>query len=262
MPDPLYEAIQKALNEPINAALFERCAVDLLREHYPNLRPVPPNKDAGQDGLGETPDGTPFFLAQNYRRNQPSRTAGRRAVVLATSRSVSASLYAAPSSTRALSTKVEEGATLAHRQAWRRERATGASSQDRQARYYPRKAGVDGARPARCELLAAIYETFRRRQACASRFSTVHRGTGLRARNDYLPEEFHLRSIHAVGIARKWQLRPKVSLGLNVRGVSWESGVGAPLKAGVVRTHAEKTRHVPSSPDAQVEHLASSGPIP
>ena len=33
MPDPLYEAIQKALNEPIDAALFERCAVDLLREH-------------------------------------------------------------------------------------------------------------------------------------------------------------------------------------------------------------------------------------
>ena len=67
---------------------------------YPNLRPVPPNKDAGQDGLGETPDGTPFFLAattaQNYRRNlfksaKSHLEAGgeRRAVVLATTRGVS-----------------------------------------------------------------------------------------------------------------------------------------------------------------------------
>ncbi len=100
MPDPLYEAIQKALNEPINAALFERCAVDLLREYYSNLRPVPPNKDAGQDGLGEMPDGTRFFLAattaKDYRRNllqsaQSHVGAGgdRRAVVLATTREVS-----------------------------------------------------------------------------------------------------------------------------------------------------------------------------
>ena len=100
MPDPLYEAIQKALNEPINAALFERCAVDLLWEYYSNLRPVPPNKDAGQDGLGETPDGTRFFLAattaKDYRRNllqsaQSHVDAGgdRRAVVLATTREVS-----------------------------------------------------------------------------------------------------------------------------------------------------------------------------
>ena len=100
MPDPLYEAIQKALNEPINAALFERCAVDLLREYYSNLRPVPPNKDAGQDGLGKLPDGTRFFLAattaKDYRRNlfksvKSHLKAGgeRRAVVLATSRSVS-----------------------------------------------------------------------------------------------------------------------------------------------------------------------------
>ena len=99
MPDPLYEAIQKALNEPINAALFERCAVDLLRKYYPSLRSVPPNKDAGQDGLGEMPDGTRFFLAattaQNYRRNllksaESHLKAGgdRRAVVLATTRKV------------------------------------------------------------------------------------------------------------------------------------------------------------------------------
>ncbi len=100
MPDPLYEAIQKALTEPINAALFERCAVDLLREYYPNLRPVPPNKDAGQDGLGEMPDGTRFFLAattaKDYRRNLLQSTqshidAGgdRTAVVLATTREIS-----------------------------------------------------------------------------------------------------------------------------------------------------------------------------
>ena len=100
MPDSLYEAIQKALTEPLNAALFERCAVDLLQEYYPNLRPVPPNKDAGQDGLGELPDGTRFFLAattaKDYRRNLLQSTqshidAGgdRTAVVLATTREIS-----------------------------------------------------------------------------------------------------------------------------------------------------------------------------
>ena len=100
MPDPVYEATLQALDRPVDPTQFEECAVALLREYYPNLRPVPKHQDAGQDGLGELPDGTGFFLAattaKDYRRNlfksvKSHLKAGgeRRAVVLATSRSVS-----------------------------------------------------------------------------------------------------------------------------------------------------------------------------
>jgi len=40
MPDPLYDAIARALEKPLRGDLFERCALDLLRMYYPTLRPV------------------------------------------------------------------------------------------------------------------------------------------------------------------------------------------------------------------------------
>ena len=100
MPDPVYEATLAALDDQVDPTRFEECAVALLGEYYPSLRPVPKHHDAGQDGLGELPDGTRFFLAattaKDYRRNlfksvNSHLKAGgeRRAVVLATSRSVS-----------------------------------------------------------------------------------------------------------------------------------------------------------------------------
>ena len=100
MPDTLHRAIQEAIARPLDGEKFERCAVDLLREYYPSLRPVEGGNDAGMDGTGELSDGTPFFLVAtvqengraNLERNVRSYiSAGgdRRVVVFATSRQVS-----------------------------------------------------------------------------------------------------------------------------------------------------------------------------
>ena len=99
MPDTLYDAIGEAIKRPLDGETFERCAVDLLREYYPSLRPVEGGNDAGMDGIGELPDGTPFFLVatvqEDARANLESSveshiSAGgeRRVVVFATSRPV------------------------------------------------------------------------------------------------------------------------------------------------------------------------------
>ena len=100
MPDTLDRAIRDAIERPLDGTTFERCAVDLLREVYPSLYPVEGGNDAGMDGVGELPDGTPFFLVAtvqddahgNLDRNVKSHIdAGgeRRAVVFATSRPIS-----------------------------------------------------------------------------------------------------------------------------------------------------------------------------
>ncbi len=101
MPDILFEAIASAIERPLDGNLFERCAVDLLREHYyPTLRPVEGGRDAGMDGVGELLNGERFFLVAtvsddaraNLDRNVESHlTAGgdRRAVVFATTRKIS-----------------------------------------------------------------------------------------------------------------------------------------------------------------------------
>ncbi len=100
MPDPLYLAIRDATARPLDGPTFERCAVDLLREDYPSLRPVEGGNDAGMDGIGELSDGTPFFLVAsvqedargNLERNVNSHVdAGgeRRAIVFATTRPIS-----------------------------------------------------------------------------------------------------------------------------------------------------------------------------
>ena len=63
MPDLLYDAIARAIDQPLDGHLFEHCAVELLRErYYPTLRPVEGGADAGMDGVGELPNGERFFL--------------------------------------------------------------------------------------------------------------------------------------------------------------------------------------------------------
>lgn len=55
--DPLYRAIEKRLAEKLDPALFERCAVDLLRDVYPGLVPIPGAGDGGMDGAISVPGG-------------------------------------------------------------------------------------------------------------------------------------------------------------------------------------------------------------
>lgn len=48
--DPLYRKIEERLGGTLDPVLFERCAVDLLRDAYPGLTPVAGGGDAGMDG--------------------------------------------------------------------------------------------------------------------------------------------------------------------------------------------------------------------
>ena len=74
MPDSLCESIEQAIQQPLDGQLFERCAVDLLRDnYYPNLRGTPHGRDAGIDGI-TGPDAEPEFVlvattAQDFARN-------------------------------------------------------------------------------------------------------------------------------------------------------------------------------------------------
>ncbi len=97
----MYEAIASAIEKPLKGDVFERCAVELLREaYYSNLRPVEGGNDAGLDGVGDLLDGERFFLVStvgkdargNLGRNIRSylKAGGdRRVVVFATTRAVS-----------------------------------------------------------------------------------------------------------------------------------------------------------------------------
>ena len=100
MSDTLDRAIRDAIARPLDGETFERCAAELLRDVYSSLRPVEGGNDAGMDGVGELPDGTPFFLVTtvqedargNLERNVKSHIDSggeRRAVVFATPRSIS-----------------------------------------------------------------------------------------------------------------------------------------------------------------------------
>lgn len=55
--DPLYRNIAERLAEKLNPDRFERCAVDLLRDVYPGLVPIPGAGDGGMDGAIATPGG-------------------------------------------------------------------------------------------------------------------------------------------------------------------------------------------------------------
>lgn len=48
--DPLYRAIESRLGERLDPELFERCVVELLRDVYPGLVPIPGGDDGGRDG--------------------------------------------------------------------------------------------------------------------------------------------------------------------------------------------------------------------
>ena len=101
MPDPLYESIERAIGQSLDARLFERCAVDLLRQgYYSGLRGTPPNHDVGIDGISGSDSEPEFILvvttARDFARNLRESVehyvraeSSCRAVVLATSREVS-----------------------------------------------------------------------------------------------------------------------------------------------------------------------------
>ena len=55
--DPLYRDIEERLAKRLDPDLFERCAVDLLRDVYPDLAPVLGAGDGGMDGAMSVPDG-------------------------------------------------------------------------------------------------------------------------------------------------------------------------------------------------------------
>ena len=101
MPDPLREAIARALRErDLDGRPFEICAVDLLHDAwYPDLRGTPHGRDVGVDGISG-PDADPDFVLaattdKDYGRNL-ERSAERylgagepcRTFVLATTREV------------------------------------------------------------------------------------------------------------------------------------------------------------------------------
>lgn len=48
--DPLYRSIEQRLGERLDPKLFERCAVELLREVYPGIVPISGGDDGGMDG--------------------------------------------------------------------------------------------------------------------------------------------------------------------------------------------------------------------
>lgn len=97
--DPLYRSIEKGLGERLDPDLFERCAVELLRDVYPGIVPISGGGDGGMDGAISTGAGSPLPLiattaervSENLRRSLESyhRTDGSaREAVLATSRSL------------------------------------------------------------------------------------------------------------------------------------------------------------------------------
>ena len=60
--DPLYRSIEKRLGERLDPDLFERCAVELLRDVYPGIVPISGGDDGGKDGLISSGTGTPLPL--------------------------------------------------------------------------------------------------------------------------------------------------------------------------------------------------------
>ncbi len=99
--DSFYRDIEAGLGGKLDPELFERCAADLLGAVHPTLVPIRGGDDAGMDGAIADGAGLPFplvttigaDLGRNLRRNLQSylaRGGTRRAVVFATSQSVSA----------------------------------------------------------------------------------------------------------------------------------------------------------------------------
>lgn len=98
--DPLYRAIKSRLGERLGPERFERCAVELLRDVYPGLVPIPGGDDGGMDGAISIGEDAPIPLIVttaenvlgNLERNLKSylRTDGlARQAVLVTSQPLS-----------------------------------------------------------------------------------------------------------------------------------------------------------------------------
>ena len=93
------ESIERAFQQPLNGQLFERCAVDLLRDNcYPNLRGTPDGRDDGIDGVAG-PDAELEFvlvattakdfagnLRKSVKRHVGTRNPCRAVVTLSASR--------------------------------------------------------------------------------------------------------------------------------------------------------------------------------
>jgi hypothetical protein len=60
--DPYFIAIESALQRPIDAELFERCAQSLLSEVYPTLVPIRGGCDGGMDGAIANAESEPYPL--------------------------------------------------------------------------------------------------------------------------------------------------------------------------------------------------------
>lgn len=101
MTDPHYRKILESLNNPLDPAIFEACAVDLLRDVYPGLVPVHGSRDSGMDGAIADSEGGPYPLVVttasdvlgNLTKNLDSYLKGgglERRVVVATSRQLTA----------------------------------------------------------------------------------------------------------------------------------------------------------------------------
>ena len=67
--DPLYRSIEKSLGERLDPDLFERCAVELLREIYPGLVPITGGNDGGRDGAISSHAGEPLPLVVTTSSN-------------------------------------------------------------------------------------------------------------------------------------------------------------------------------------------------
>ena len=67
--DPLYRKIEERLGGRLDPVLFERCAVDLLRDVYPGLTPVAGGGDAGMDGAIPDATGEPLPLIVTTAKN-------------------------------------------------------------------------------------------------------------------------------------------------------------------------------------------------
>ena len=67
--DPLYRSIESRLGERLDPELFERCAVELLREAYPGITPIRGGDDGGMDGAISIGAGAPLPLVVTTGKN-------------------------------------------------------------------------------------------------------------------------------------------------------------------------------------------------
>jgi hypothetical protein len=98
--DRFYQDIVERLSGKLDPELFERCAVDLLRDAFPTLVPIRGGSDAGMDGAIADGESEPYPLVSTTGKNvignltrsldsYLSKGGDRRRVVFATSQELS-----------------------------------------------------------------------------------------------------------------------------------------------------------------------------